>query len=121
MFLDLMMRPTSANRRTVDFTASGMALMWHKNTVHWRTPKSTVTYTDSDSSPSTITFIFLFVKKSHIQAMMLPSTPYNFILWGSFLCGTRKANMIMSIWDPISNFQRRSLVDYRNKLGFAVT
>ena len=48
--------------------------MWHKNnreprTVPCGTPESTVT--DSDSWPSTTTFIFLFVKKSHIQALML--------------------------------------------------
>ena len=57
-------RQSSANRRTVDFTASGRSLMWHKNrsgprTVPCGTPEST--WTASDSSPSTTTFICLLV------------------------------------------------------------
>ena len=71
-------RQSSANRRTVDFTASGRSLIWHKNsrgprTVPCGTPESTLT--DSDSSPSTTTFIFLFVKKSRSLELILPSTP----------------------------------------------
>ena len=70
-------RQSSTNRRTVDFTASGRSLMWHKNRSGHRavpcgTPEST--WTASDSSPFTTTFICLLVRKSHSHELILPVT-----------------------------------------------
>ena len=56
---------------TLDFTASGRSLMWHRkssgpSTVPWGTLQSTVAL--PDASPSSTTRIFLLVRKlvSHL-------------------------------------------------------
>ena len=59
-------RQSSAKRLTLDYTASGKSLMWHRksngpSTLPWGTPESTVA--SPDASPVSTTRIFLLVKK----------------------------------------------------------